>query len=192
MAESGLPLVLAGATLGHHWVLGCPGLQVLGLELLQLPKLSLQPLPVDCPQLLKLLHGKWVHVIEGDVPQLPGGRAQSARSSVPSQAPGPCLGEPTFQRRNGEKKLRQRKLRAGYGRANLLRRGQSGKLPGGGDAQEVMHKWVWVVGAVEERGAGSHLLLHMVLVKKRRYWYISRLSCSLRISSSLYLKMAKA
>lgn len=109
-----------------------------------------------------------------------------------AEASGPCLGEPTFQRRNGEKKLRQRKLRAGYGRANLLRRGQSGKLPGGGDAQEVMHKWVWVVGAVEEGGASSHLLLHMVLVKKRRYWYISRLSCSLRISSSLYLKMAKA
>lgn len=57
-----------------------------------------------------------------------------------AEASGPCLGEPTFQRRNGEKKLRQRKLRAGYGRANLLRRGQSGKLPGGGDAQEVMHK----------------------------------------------------
>lgn len=56
-----------------------------------------------------------------------------------------------------------------------------------------MHKRVvGAVEGVEGAGVGSHPLLHMVLVKKRRYWYISKLSCSLRISSSLYLKMAKA
>lgn len=50
---------------------------------------------------------------------------------------------------------------------------------------------VWAVGWGRGR-ARSHRLSQMVLVKKRRYWQISRPSCSLRISSSLYLKMARA
>ena len=72
-----LPLILARGTLRHRGALGCPGLQVLGLELLQFVQLGLQPLPVGRPQLAQLFHGKGVHVVEGDVHQLPGEKAES-------------------------------------------------------------------------------------------------------------------
>lgn len=117
VAGSGVPvpIVLNGAGLGHRSAPGRPSLQVLGLQLLQLPQLCLQPLPVGGPQLLQLLHGKGVHVAEGDVRQLPGRSTQSAHAWCPlrlcfwdfptplhHRGPGPALGERDFQAGNGE------------------------------------------------------------------------------------------